>query len=296
MPSADQFVIDSGPEAARWPMLIAAIDRLIRARSFDAIVETVRRSTRGILGADGVSVILAEGKQVRYVAEDAIGPLWVGRTFNAANCLAGWVMRHRSTALVRDIETDPRIPLELYRETFVKSMILAPVGLDAPSAAIGAYWAQPDAPTAEAVQMLEHLARACGAALANIALIDAKLHAEEWLSLALEASDAGAWRYEPDKNAFDASAAFKAMFGLKPDAPFGYFDMLQAIHPDDRAAAVNMRDRAVGSRGEYSGAFRCIRPDGAVRTLSIRAKVCRDAAGRPAALLGIAKDVTPDGG
>lgn len=292
MPSADQFVVDSGPDAARWPMLLAAIERLVRARRFEGVVDTIRRSTRAILEADGVCVILAEGKQVRYVAEDAIGPLWQGRSFNAAGCVSGWAMRNRSTAVVRDVESDPRVPIELYRDTFVKSMVIAPVGGEAPVAAIGAYWARTGAPTAGAVQLLEHLARGCGAALDNIGLIDAKRHAEEWLALALDANGTGAWRYEPESAAFDASPAFKAMFGRAVDEPFGYFDMLQAIHPDDRAAAVNLRDRAVGAQGDYAGAFRCIRPDGAVRTLQIRAKVCRDAAGRPAALLGVARDVT----
>ena len=292
MPSADHFVIDSGPDLARWPMLVAAIERLTRARSFEAVVEVLRRSTRALVDAEGFAFFLVEGKQVRCIAEDGVNRLWPGQSLNASDCICGWAIRNRSTALVRDINADPRVPPELYATTSVRSTVAVPVGDETLVGAISVYWTSPNAATGGGVQILEHLARATSAALGNIALIDARRHAEEWLALALEAEGTGAWRYEPESGAFDASASFKAMFGRGADEPFGYFDMLQAIHPDDRAAAVGMRDRAIGSRGDYQGVFRAVRPDGTVRSLRIRAKVCRDSAGRPMALIGVARDVT----
>ena len=49
-------------------------------------------------------------------------------------------MLNRKTAVIPDIFADDRIPHDVYRKTFVKSLVMTPVGLDTPLAAIGAYW------------------------------------------------------------------------------------------------------------------------------------------------------------
>ena len=49
-------------------------------------------------------------------------------------------MLNGKPAVIEDVFIDPRIPHEVYRRTFVKSLVMAPVSLDTPVAAIGAYW------------------------------------------------------------------------------------------------------------------------------------------------------------
>jgi hypothetical protein len=125
----------------RTRLLAAAADRLTGAGSQDEIIDIVRTSARGVCSADGVTFVLRDGNRCYYVDEDAIGPLWKGQRFPMAHCISGWCMLHAKTAAIEDVFADSRIPHNVYRATFVKSLIMTPVGKDSPIAAIGLYWA-----------------------------------------------------------------------------------------------------------------------------------------------------------
>lgn len=104
-----------------------------------AVIETVRETARGICKSDGISFVLREGDMCHYVEEDAIGPLWKGQRFPLSACISGWSMLNGETAVIEDVFNDPRIPYDAYLPTFVKSMIMTPLG-DKHVAAMGAYW------------------------------------------------------------------------------------------------------------------------------------------------------------
>lgn len=125
---------------SRWRLLSAAQDRLARAQNLEEIIAIVRSSARAICSADGVTFVLRDGDRCHYVEEDAIGPLWKGQKFPMATCISGWAMLNSKTAVIEDIFADDRIPHDVYRKTFVKSLVMAPVGRDTAVAAIGAYW------------------------------------------------------------------------------------------------------------------------------------------------------------
>ena len=96
---------------------------------------------RSLTGADGATVVLNEGTNCFYADEDAIGPLGKGRRFPQTSCISGWVMMYRKSVVIENIFEDPRIPLDAYRPTFVRSLMMVPVGETTPIAAIGTYWA-----------------------------------------------------------------------------------------------------------------------------------------------------------
>lgn len=153
--------------------LLAGIEALAGAHSVDAIVEVIRGSARAIAESDGIAVILRDRDQCFYAAEDAVGPLWQGRRFPLDQCVSGWAMLNRQTAVIPDIYSDERVPHDAYRPTFVKSMLMTPVGAPDVTAAIGAYWATLVTPSAEVVELLETLARAAAIALENARLLEA---------------------------------------------------------------------------------------------------------------------------
>jgi hypothetical protein len=124
----------------RWKLLSAAQDRLARAESLDHVIAIVRSSARAICSADGVTFVLRDGDRCHYVEEDAVGPLWKGQKFPMTTCISGWAMLNGKTAVIEDVFADARIPHDVYRKTFVKSLIMTPVGRDTAVAAIGAYW------------------------------------------------------------------------------------------------------------------------------------------------------------
>jgi hypothetical protein len=82
-------------------------------------------------------------------------------------------MLNDAAAVVPDITVDERIPQEAYRPTFVRSLVMVPVGTEKPVAAIGSYWARPHVATDEEVAALRVLADAAADALDRVGLDDA---------------------------------------------------------------------------------------------------------------------------
>jgi GAF domain-containing protein len=149
----------------RWKLLEAASDQLVAAASLEEIIAIVRISARNVLSADGVTFVLRENSYCHYVEEDAISPLWKGQKFPMASCISGWAMLNNETAVIPDVYVDPRIPHDVYRRTFVKSMVMVPVGLDSPVAAIGAYWRDKPIISEREVAAVETIAAMVGQAL-----------------------------------------------------------------------------------------------------------------------------------
>jgi two-component sensor histidine kinase len=192
---------DDSLRRERSQRLLEAIEELAGAGGMDDVIATLRATARRLIGADGIAVILREGEQCWYVEEDAMGPLWKGHKFPLTSCISGWAMLHKETVVIDDIRGDPRIPQDLYKDTFVLSLLMVPVRSDDPIGAIGAYWSDCYRPTNSQVETLERLARATATAMENVRLIDA-------LSKAL--ADAELARDELKhrvKNAFTATQA-----------------------------------------------------------------------------------------
>ena len=150
---------------SRSLLLEAAHGRLRATKSQDDVITVVRDAARGIFGAEGVTFVLREHSMCHYVEEDAMSPLWKGQRFPMTACISGWAMLNGRSAAIADVFADARIPHEVYRKTFVKSLIMAPVGMDTPVAAIGAYWREKRAFSGEDIQTVETLAGYVGQAL-----------------------------------------------------------------------------------------------------------------------------------
>jgi signal transduction histidine kinase len=146
---------------------LTAVQDLSLARSLDAVMEIVRHAARGLGDADGATFVLRDGDFCHYAEEDAISPLWKGRRFPMSACVSGWVMLNRQTAVVPDIFADARIPVDAYRPTFVRSLVMVPIRVSDPIGAIGNYWATPSRPPAGVIRLLEALANFTAIAIEN---------------------------------------------------------------------------------------------------------------------------------
>jgi len=143
------------------------------AQTLDEVGEIVRVEARGRTGSQGATFVLREGELCFYADEDAIAPLWKGQRFPITACISGWAMLHDESAVVPDISVDSRIPLEAYLPTFVRSLVMVPVGSPAPVAAIGAYWSRHHEATTTEIAGLEALAEQAASAIRRIGLDDA---------------------------------------------------------------------------------------------------------------------------
>jgi light-regulated signal transduction histidine kinase (bacteriophytochrome) len=79
-------------------------------------------------------------------------------------------MLNQRTALVDDIEEDPRIPTDVYRPTFVQSLLMVPIRKKDPIGAIGNYWAEQHRPTQEETETIQALAEIAGVAMENVSV------------------------------------------------------------------------------------------------------------------------------
>lgn len=148
-------------------LLIGAMRDLSGARTRNAVADIVKAVARALVGADGATFVLRDGRQCFYLDEDAITPLWKGQRFPMEACVSGWVMDHAEQVVMPDIYVDPRVPHAAYRPTFVKSLVMTPVRRIDPVAAIGIYWADHHQATPEECELLQNLADTTAVALEN---------------------------------------------------------------------------------------------------------------------------------
>jgi len=152
----------------KMKLLVDTIQRLSMVRDMEALMAIVRGAARKLTGADGATFILREKGLCYYADEDAISPLWKGQRFPLENCVSGWSMINRKTALIEDIYADDRVPVDAYRPTFVKSMAMVPIRTIEPIGAIGNYWAAKHKATEEELFLLQSLADITSVSIENI--------------------------------------------------------------------------------------------------------------------------------
>ncbi len=159
-------------ESPPWQSLLDVVEQLAVVSNYTDLMAIVRKAARHLTGADGATLVLRDNDQCWYADEDAIGPLWKGQRFPLDHCISGWVMLHDQMAVIEDIYTDPRIPHEAYRPTFVNSLSMVPIGHNKPVGAIGCYWEKSHRPSEEELRLQQALADATAVALTNIELYD----------------------------------------------------------------------------------------------------------------------------
>lgn len=113
---------------------------LANAASFAEILALLAENVVMHLKADGVTLVVREDNECHYVDELAIAPLWKGRRFPLVSCISGWSMVHQEPVYIPDIYCDVRIPHDLYRPTFVNSLLMLPIGTNPAVGALGIYW------------------------------------------------------------------------------------------------------------------------------------------------------------
>lgn len=152
----------------RQARLLDVLTELASAQTIERLVMTLRGSAREIGAADGITIVRREGDRVRYVAEDAVSPLWTGQDFPIEACVSGLAMLANRPILIPDIYQDPRVPIAAYEPTFVRSMAMFPIGIGEPRMAMGAYWATTGEIDPDSVQLLSSLARSASSAFDRI--------------------------------------------------------------------------------------------------------------------------------
>jgi diguanylate cyclase (GGDEF)-like protein len=125
-------------------------------------------AARELTHADGATFVLKDGDQCFYAHENAIAPLWKGQRFPLSACICGWAIHNKQAAIIEDVYSDARIPVEAYAPTFVKSLTVVPIDQHDPMGVIGVYWADRHQPLADEVDLLKSLADTTAMALRRL--------------------------------------------------------------------------------------------------------------------------------
>jgi PAS domain S-box-containing protein len=130
------------------------------------------------------------------------------------------------------------------------------------------------------------------------AAIDERRHAEqavrdseERMTFAAQSASIGLWHFRRDGNQVWMTEHGRAMFGFPKGADVTRQALINAIHPEDRQAALDGLRSAVA--GELVNvAFRVVQPDGKLRWLRARARTHRNSQGEAIEFSGTFADVT----
>src|SRR3954454_22704944 len=114
----------------------------------------------------------------------------------------------------------------------------------------------------------------------------------EELLLALEAARAGTFRVDLRTGELRWSSSLSALYGMAPSEAAATLEaFLALVHPDDRDALAAAVRRALDDGVPYSIDIRALWPDGSAHWLHGAGRRVDDAAGNPAALVGVARDI-----
>lgn len=154
--------------------MLNASERLVLAGSLDEVVAVLRDTARAAVGAQGIAVFIEKDGRCCCVAQDAVSPRLQGQTFPADHCVSGWAMRHNETVTIRDVRLDPRVSQDACASTFVRSLVVVPIGRPVAVASLGAYWSQVRTHDHDTIRRLESLARLATIAIENARLTQAR--------------------------------------------------------------------------------------------------------------------------
>jgi PAS domain S-box-containing protein len=119
---------------------------------------------------------------------------------------------------------------------------------------------------------------------------------EERLRLALEAAGLGVFEYDVLRDDSMCSPPLKAMHGLDSDGPVILAEIIEQIHPDDRARVLAPieRARATGELDDFFEEIRITRRDGSPRWLAIKGSLLSGPArgDRNPRIIGVVQDIT----
>jgi PAS domain S-box-containing protein len=95
------------------------------------------------------------------------------------------------------------------------------------------------------------------------------------LTLALEAANAGAWRFDVNENKVALSENMYKLFGIAQDSVNEFADFTQLVNSDDTPAIKKeMNDVLENGKPNLKCEYRVTRPDGVTRSFSSRGKLC----------------------
>jgi PAS domain S-box-containing protein len=289
---------------AEWHfrLLAGALEQLPAAASEDEAIGILLSAARQLSGADAVALVERRDQgDCEYVAEEGPEPFFKGMRVPLATTVAGWALENGRTALVENVDTDRGLVRHYYEGTFVKSLIMVPLGaLGGPAdRAIGVYWSRPRSPEPGEVAHIEALARATGATLQHLSAEEqlrvsqtSLRESNDSLALALAAADIATWDLDRRTGVIRRSPRHDEMFGYAEPQPEWTIDIAKRhVLPEDWPL-FDAAEESAWWTSEMRAEVRVRWPNGEIHWLLAVARTIDDDSGHPVRLAGIIQDIT----
>ncbi len=147
--------------------LMPLLKELFIAHDEESIKIIVSKAVRDLTGADLATCDLFDKYMTQKAFEGTTVPLTV-QPFPLESYIAERIMADPEPLIIDDLQADDRIPDDIYRPVYIKSLIAIPIGRDAPFGAVTAYWSTNYSPESEVVKILNSLSELACAAMENI--------------------------------------------------------------------------------------------------------------------------------
>lgn len=123
--------------------------------------------------------------------------------------------------------------------------------------------------------------------------LDQRRRAEERLKFALDSGRMGSWDLDVATRAYEASDLCRMNYGRRPDESFGFADLVDTIHPDDRPRILAAIESSIRDGADYDVEYRVVHPNGDLRWLHARGRAATIADdGGARRLAGVSLDIT----
>jgi PAS domain S-box-containing protein len=130
--------------------------------------------------------------------------------------------------------------------------------------------------------------------LTEISRVEAELkNNQERLQIAQQAGKIGTFEWNVQTNSVACTPELEALYGLPSGGLDGsYQNLLEIVHPDDRAVTEQQVQAAIASGEELNIEYRICRPDKSEGWIACRAKVFPDDRGLPWRMIGVNVDIS----
>jgi PAS domain S-box-containing protein len=263
-----------------------------------AIQEVTARLLGEHLHVNRVSYADIEGTDyiVRLSHASGVAPE-VGRGSLAE--LGVWLLdsfRRGEPIVVNDVRNDSRFSAsERAHLQGMEIAALAVVGLvkeEQLVGAVGVHNTMPRSWTETEIELIRDVAERIWEAVERARAEAVMREREQRLSLALEASAAGIWFWEPLTNQVGWDDRLHAQYGFAAGAPRTFDTWISGIHEEDRPKVLGQLDNVVCRQNEWNAVFRVVRPDGAILWMHTLGRAARGPNGQVTRLSGINLDIT----
>jgi PAS domain S-box-containing protein len=121
---------------------------------------------------------------------------------------------------------------------------------------------------------------------------DALRESQKRTSTALASLGVGVWEVDLERRAVVWTENASPLLASSPDAIRTLADIVERMHPDDRAETTSAIDRAIAMKAGFDLESRVVVPDGGIRWMRSAGRVITDPAGSHERLIGVTVDVT----